>query len=137
MTTSPSRPLGVGLAALGLLTLAGCAVESAVADTPGTPAASGYADGTYTVEAGYQAPSGMERIEVVLTLADGTVTAVSVSGDAADREAAHYQSRFASAIAAEVVGRDISTLSVSRVAGASLTSDGFNAALDDIRSHAS
>jgi hypothetical protein len=59
-----------------------------------------------------------------------------VSADATDHEARQYQQAFASAISAEVVGKDISSLSVTRVAGASLTSNGFNSALDQIRSHA-
>ena len=139
MTSRTPRLLSAGLASLGLLTLAGCAVQSASAVSPGSDgsATNAYADGTYTVDAGYQAPSGSESITVELTIADDTVTAVTVTGDATDREASHYQRRFASAIPADVVGQDISGVSVSRVAGASLTSNGFNSALDEIRSKAS
>lgn len=148
MTTRPATPLALGFAALGMLSLAGCAVNSATAGTSngtGTnssnsssaPAGSVYADGTYTTEASYQAPSGMESITVQLTVADDAVTAVTVTGDATDREAREFQSRFASAISSEVVGADLSTLTVTRVAGSSLTSNGFNAAVDDIRSQAS
>ncbi|MEO5920080.1 MAG: hypothetical protein ABIQ01_02945 [Pseudolysinimonas sp.] len=144
MTSRSRRPLALGFAALGMLSLAGCAVQTAVAGTagdnstgaPDSAATSGYADGTYTVEAGYQAPSGDESIVVELTLVDDTVTAVTVSGDATDHEAREWQGRFASAISGEIVGKDISALSVSRVAGASLTANGFNSALDEIRSQA-
>jgi uncharacterized protein with FMN-binding domain len=148
MTTRPvPRILTVGFASLGLLALAGCAVESAVADTVDTTSSEtatetattddGYTDGTYSADATYQSPSGTHTISVELTIADDTVTAVEVSGDATEGEAGTHQQRFIAAISDEVVGQDISTLSVSRVAGASLTSDGFTAALDEIRSQAS
>jgi uncharacterized protein with FMN-binding domain len=129
-----------------LLALAGCAVDSANADTStdtsGTASASPdsssgtYADGTYTADASYQAPSGTETVTVELTITDDTVTAVTVSQDSSDREAREFQERFASGIAAQVVGKDVSSLSVSRVSGSSLTSGGFNAAVEEIRSQA-
>ena len=75
-------------------------------------------------------------ISVSLTLAADVVTAVTVVGDATDHEAQEFQGRFADGIAAEVVGRDIADLSVTRVSGASLTSGGFNTAVETIRSEA-
>jgi hypothetical protein len=146
MIAPRTRALTVGFAALGMLSLAGCADLTAAADDSATASgsdssatpdsSSSYADGTYTVEASYQAPSGVESIAVELTLAGDTVTAVSAAGDASDHEAREYQERFASAISAEVVGQDIANLSVTRVAGASLTSNGFNTALEEIRAEA-
>ena len=151
MTSRPATPLALGSAMLALLAVTGCAAGSATADTPSSGGATpqnssaaaspatdtDYADGTYTSEASYQAPSGIESITVQLTVADDTVTAVSATGDAVDHEAREFQSRFASAISSEVVGADLASLSVTRVAGSSLTSNGFNTALDDIRSQAS
>jgi uncharacterized protein with FMN-binding domain len=163
MTSHPTSPvrgttriaragLAAGVAGLGLLTLAGCAAGQiqaygAAPTTPDTSQSSGststggsasatYADGTYSTDAQYQAPSGMERVSVTITLQDGVVTDVTATGDATDREAAQFQDRFASGIASAVVGKDISGLSVTRVSGASLTSNGFNAALEQIRSEA-
>lgn len=144
MTPRAQPPLALGFAALGLLSLTGCAVGSATAgpstrtetSSPSAPD-SVFADGTYTSEASYQAPSGIESITVQLTVADDAVTAVTATGNAVDHEAREFQSRFEDAISSEVVGADLSTLSVTRVAGSSLTSNGFNAALDDIRSQAS
>ena len=150
MTSPRARAAFTGFAALGLLALAGCAVDTASADpTSGSGTSSGassgatsggsssaFTDGTYTVDAGYQAPSGTESITVELTIADDTVAAVTVTGHATDREAREFQERFTTAIADEIVGQDISSLSVTRVAGASLTSTGFNTALDEIRSQA-
>jgi hypothetical protein len=82
------------------------------------------------------APSGVETVTVTVTLADDTVTTVTTSVDAVDHEAREFQEKFAGGISAEVVGRDIAGLSVSRVSGSSLTSTGFNAALELIRSDA-
>ena len=146
MTSRPLTPLAVGFAAFGLLSLAGCAVDGATADpttaggettSPSSSAStSTYADGTYTSEGSYQAPSGIETVTVKLTIVDDVVTAVSTSSDATDHEAREFQTLFASGISSEVVGKDLEGLSVSRVAGSSLTSNGFNSALDEIRSQA-
>ena len=47
-----------------------------------------------------------------------------------------FQTQFAGGIAEEILGKDIDELSVSRVAGSSLTSSGFNDALEAIKAEA-
>lgn len=147
MTTSPrTHPLlgFVGLAGIGMLALAGCARASDAATDGGGSGASGgssdtsasYTDGTYTAEGSYVSPAGEESVKVELTLADDTVTAVTVTPEADDPQAKSFQEKFAGGIADVVVGKDIDTLDVSRVAGSSLTSGGFNAALETIKSDA-
>lgn len=129
-----SRALATGFAGLGLsVALAGCAAPDAGADAD---TSASYADGEYTAGGGYQAPSGAESVTVTVTLADDIVTAVEVAGDASDPQARGFQEAFAGGIAGEVVGRDIDTLSVSRVAGSSLTSSGFNQAIAAIKAEA-
>ena len=137
--------LAAGFAGLGLLALAGCAVPQAEAgeSTENSPSASAtpestsvYADGTYSAEAAYQAPSGIESVSVTITLVDDVVTEVTTSADAVDHEAREFQELFAAGISTEVVGKDIAGLSVSRVSGASLTGNGFNTAIEQIRSEA-
>jgi uncharacterized protein with FMN-binding domain len=165
MTSSPgsavprrSRSVRVGLAAgvagLGLLTLAGCALgdpdaevslsststpestpDSAATQTP-SPSAPAYADGTYTADGSYQAPSGIEAISVRITLVDDVVTEAVATPAATDPQARVFQRNFSAGISAEAVGRDIADLSVSRVSGSSLTSLGFNAAVEQIRAEA-
>jgi len=95
-----------------------------------------YTDGTYTAEGSYSSPGGTESIEVELTLADGVVTDVTVTGEATDAQAKRYQTEFSDGIAAEAVGVAIDELDVSRVAGSSLTSGGFNDAVDEIKADA-
>lgn len=133
----------VGIA--GMLVLAGCSgaadAEDASTDSTGNSGSGGassgdYADGTYTAEGSYQTPETVEQISVTLTLADGVVTDVEVTGDPQARETEQYQGQFIAGIADEVVGVAIDELNVSRVAGSSLTSGGFNAALEDIKDQA-
>lgn len=141
----------VGIA--GLLVLAGCATTPTDAggttdstsgtdsttgseSSSGADASSSYADGTYTAEGSYQTPESVERISVTLTLADGVVTDVEVTGDPQARETEQYQGAFIDGISEEVEGKALDDLNVSRVAGSSLTSGGFNAAVDDIKEQA-
>jgi uncharacterized protein with FMN-binding domain len=135
-----SRPAllgaGLGLAGLGLVgALAGCSAGGA--GTAGAGSDGGpYRDGTYTADGSYQAPSGTETITVTLTLKKDTVTAVRIGRHATDPNAIQYQTMFADGVSAIVVGKDIDELGVSRVAGSSLTSGGFRAAVEAIKKQA-
>jgi len=137
-----SRVGAAGALGLGVLALAGCAASPADGGSTGGDGSAGgdtsatYADGTYTASGSYTAPSGQEEVEVELTLEGDTVTAVTVTPTATDRQAAGFQQQFADGISAEVVGKDIDSLDVSRVAGSSLTSGGFNAAVEAIKAEA-
>jgi uncharacterized protein with FMN-binding domain len=95
-----------------------------------------YADGTYTAEGEYNSPGGTESISVELTLEGDTVTAVTVTPEATSGNAVRYQNDFADGISDVVVGENIDDLDVDRVAGSSLTSGGFNEALETIKSEA-
>jgi uncharacterized protein with FMN-binding domain len=159
MTTAPAprstRAALLSLAGLGLIgALAGCS-GNAVAEGNGTGTDSGsdtdsgsstdagagsgggtYADGTYEADGSYTSPGGQEDIGVSITLEDDVVTAVTVTPHATSGNAKQFQGQFAGAIAGEVVGQDIDSLDVSRVAGSSLTSGGFNDALETIKADA-
>ena len=135
----------------GLFVLAGCS-GTADAETPtdnastpstgsssessGGDATGTYTDGTYTAEGSYQTPETVEKISVTLTLADGIVTDVEVTGDPQAPESKQYQGQFIEGIADEVDGKAIDDLNVSRVAGSSLTSGGFNQAVAAIKEQA-
>ena len=135
----------------GLFVLAGCSGTADAGDssndTGSTPdagssestggdSAATYADGTYTAEGSYQTPETVEQISVTLTLADGVVTDVEVTGDPQAPETEQYQGQFIDGIADEVEGKSIDELNVSRVAGSSLTSGGFNDAVESIKEQA-
>ena len=143
-TTVPSfARKGAAVAGVaGLLVLAGCSGDAdAEGDAESDAADSGtttgeYTDGTYTAEGSYQTPETVETISVTLTLADGVVTEVEVTGDPQAPETEQFQGQFIDGIGEEVVGVAIDDIEVSRVAGSSLTSGGFNSAVADIREQA-
>ncbi|WP_248240472.1 FMN-binding protein [Microbacterium kunmingense] len=141
----PVRVGAAGVGVVGVLLLAGCSSGADAAGTEGagstgdagTGTSGGpYADGTYTAEGTYNTPESVEQISVTLTLRDDIVTDVEVTGDPQRPESERYQSQFIGGIADEVVGQNIDDLSVDRVAGSSLTSGGFNAAVEEIKAEA-
>ena len=149
MTTLTSKNAAVALAAFALLgTVAGC---SSAADTAsgtdtgtttetdtnsGTTTSGTYTDGTYDASASYQSPNGTESIDVEITLADNVITAVTVTGNGESPDSQRYQGEFENGIADVVVGKNIDEISDDKVAGSSLTSGGFNDAIEQIKSEA-
>ena len=153
-TTAVPRPVRVGTARLGvagIVTRAGCsggttaaaAPAPAASSAPSTSAAAGgsssagtYTDGTYEATGQYATPESVETVDVTLTLAGDTVTDVIVTGDPQAAESRRYQGEFIGGIKDEVVGKKLDEISVSKVAGSSLTSGGFMKAVDAIKSQA-
>jgi uncharacterized protein with FMN-binding domain len=134
----------------GLLVLAGCSSAadaetdkdtgtdstSTSTDSSSNSGTATYTAGTYTADGSYQTPETVESVSVTLTIADGVVKDVEVTGDPKAPETEEYQSKFISGIADEVVGVALDDLNVSRVSGSSLTSGGFNAAVESIKEQA-
>ena len=58
-----------------------------------------YADGTYTADGSYNAPSGTESITVEVTLADDKITEITVTPHATDPTAKGHQAEFVGGIA--------------------------------------
>lgn len=112
------------------------AAPTAAATSDAAAASSGYKDGSYTATGTYTSPGGSEHISVELTLANDVVTAVTVTPESTNPNGKKYQGEFAEGISAVVVGVDIDSLSVGKVAGSSLTSTGFNDAVSQIKSDA-
>ncbi|MGG6379501.1 FMN-binding protein [Paenarthrobacter sp. NEAU-H11] len=146
MRPSVRKSVYAGVAGLSLAgAVAGCAPSagsSTAATTPATgastTAAGGaeYKDGMYSADGTYVSPNGTETVGVQLTLAAGTVTDVQITQHPSNPNTRKFQGEFAGGIAAQVVGRNIDELNVSKVAGSSLTSGGFNKALEQIKSEA-
>ena len=82
-----------GVARLGSQggTLASVDAGASSSSSSGGDSTATYADGTYTAEGSYQTPETVEKISVTLTLADGVVTDVEVSGDPQAPESKQYQ----------------------------------------------
>jgi len=154
MRPSVRTSVFAGFAGLSLVgTVAGCAPSA----TPGTPAPAGaaadssspsgtssslassgsvYRDGTYSADGTYRSPQGQETVGVQLTLASGTVIAVKITEHPSNPNTRKFQGEFSGGIAAQVVGRNIDELKVEKVAGSSLTSGGFNEAVEKIKAEA-
>ena len=111
--------------------------EDTQTDSPATPAdtSATYKDGTYSEMGHYISPGGAESIDVTVTLENDIITSATVTGNASG-EAQEHQDDFIAGYKSSVVGKDIDTVSLSRVGGASLTTNGFNAALKLIKADA-
>lgn len=139
----------VGIAGMSLIgTVAGCAPSAqapaaqSAAATSSTPAAgasssaAGYKDGTYSADGNYVSPNGTETVGVELTLSGGTVSGVNITQHPSNPNTRKFQGEFAGGIKAQIVGKSLDELNVSKVAGSSLTSGGFNQAVEKIKSEA-
>ncbi|MCU1519876.1 MAG: hypothetical protein JWN19_261 [Arthrobacter sp.] len=131
--TLGSAAVGIAVAAaLASCTSTGTAGDQTPSNAP--PGESDYADGRYSADGQYGGlPSS---IGVTVTLVNDVVTDVSVVPHATDPTSLDLQNRFAAAVPAVIVGRDIDTIQVDRIAGSSATPDGFNAALERIKAEA-
>lgn len=113
--------------------------EDTTAETPAATSSTeavSYKDGTYTEKGRYVSPGGAESIDVTVTIANDIITAATVKGNASRGESKEHQADFIAGFKSSVVGKDIDAVSLSRVAGSSLTSNGFNAALKLIKADA-
>lgn len=152
MTPNQRRVLAAIAATSALATLSACGSddsdatsESTAATTPAeSPATSATAGdqsaegefraGDYEATGSYQSPDGQtQQVEVEVDLAaDGTITDLDVDGQAEGGNSEQYQKKFESGIDAQVVGKKITELDVGKVSGSSLTSGGFNDAIEQI-----
>lgn len=143
-----AKPLMTAVAATAVLTTAACggdstetdgttdSVESTDGGSEAAPATGGdYADGTYEATGTYSNPGGTSEVAVELTLEGNAVTDVTVT-PMASGTSRQFQDQFAGGIADEVVGVNIDDLDVGRVAGSSLTSGGFDEAVEQIKADA-
>lgn len=108
---------------------------SSSATSDGSSAAS-FKDGVYEATGEYSNPGGQSKVKVEVTLADGTISVVKVTPEATNGTSKGFQQKFASGIAPAAVGKKIDELDISKVSGSSLTSIGFNQAIDQIKADA-
>ncbi|MEJ7635054.1 hypothetical protein [Aeromicrobium sp.] len=110
--------------------------DSASADGGVSSESGSYEDGDYSGEGSYDNPGGNSSVSVELTLAGGEISDLTVTPEATNGTSKQYQTQFAGGITDQVVGKSIDDLDVSKIAGSSLTSQGFNQAIDDIKAEA-
>jgi uncharacterized protein with FMN-binding domain len=143
---SPTRT-AAALAGLSFtaLALGGCSAGASAdgaGSTDSSSASGGSAsgplkDGTYIARGDYTSPGGPSAVDVKVTLKDATVTAVTVTPKAENPTAQGYEGKFASGVGDKVIGKKLSELNVTKVSGSSLTSQGFDRAIEAIEKQAS
>ena len=143
MNTSFRKSVFVGIAGLSLAgSAAGCAPGQATGaqGTSAAPSAAAgsasYKDGTYSADGNYVSPNGTETVGVTVTLAGGTVSDVQITQHPSNPNTRKFQGEFAGGIQSQIVGKNLDEIKVSKVAGSSLTSGGFNQAVEKIKSEA-
>lgn len=110
--------------------------RAVVTDEKTTAGDVAYKDGIYATTGNYVSPGGPETIDVTLTVEGGTIVEASVVGNAVNPGSKKFQGMFVEGYREYVVGRELSGLSLPVVSGSSLTTKGFNDALEDIRAQA-
>lgn len=135
---SPAASAPASSAASGGPSSAATGEATTAAEAATTAAASGstYQDGTYTATGTYTSPGGTEEVTVTLTLTGEVITAATAEGRATKPPSSQYQAEFVDNFAALIVGKDVADVSLDKVAGSSLTSGGFNEAVETIKSQA-
>ena len=92
-----------------------------------------YKDGAYSATGSYVSPAGEESIVVDLTIKGDTVSDVTVTSQATRRESKEWQGKFISGVKAQIVGKKINEIALTKVSGSSLTPKGFMDALAKIK----
>ena len=88
---------------------------------------------TYETEVSYEVPENSESLKVRFTLKDDIITDVSADFSMSDGKSRRYQQNFKDSFEPLVIGQSIKNLSLSRVGGASLTTEAFNQAIQNIK----
>ncbi|MDQ6985081.1 MAG: calcium-binding protein [Candidatus Dojkabacteria bacterium] len=102
--------------------------DNTLGETPTTK----YKDGTYTSTGKYNSPAGSESITVTLSLENDKIESLNVKSNTKHSKSKIYEGLFIDGINYVVVGKNIDEADVSKVNGSSLTSGGFNQAINQI-----
>lgn len=95
-----------------------------------------YVDGIYSAVGSYSSPGGNEEVAVEIRLDGGQIREISLENGASHPTSSRFQDDFIESVVSLVSGVNIDEADVSDVAGSSLTGNGFNQALEAIRSQA-
>ncbi|MEI6533261.1 MAG: FMN-binding protein [Candidatus Roizmanbacteria bacterium] len=95
--------------------------------------ASAYKDGTYVVSGLYTAPSGPEDMSVSVILKSGKIESTDITPKATDKKSLRYQQVFSESYKSLVIGKSLDEVKLDAISGASLTTIGFNDAIDKIK----
>lgn len=132
------------LLAVGAMTLNGQSTKNTAETAPSTQVvsaspvtaaseASAEKTQTYEVTGEYTSPGGPETIGIKITLDGETITDSVVEVRAENPISNRKQTDFAAAHKELVVGKKISEITLDKVAGASLTTKGYNEAIEKLK----
>jgi len=113
--------------------------DSTTAITPTPSVASAllsYKDGEYTATGRYTSPGGTEEITVKLNLKDNIIETIEATPRSDNSTSQLHQTIFVNNFKSKVVGKRIDVVTLDKVSGSSLTSRGFNQAINDIKNQA-
>ncbi|MBP6881420.1 MAG: hypothetical protein KBC35_02235 [Candidatus Pacebacteria bacterium] len=95
-----------------------------------------YRNGTYSSQISFRTPEGTYSMDVTMTMNNDVITSTDIVFDSkAARDG--YTKRFNTSYQTYVIGKNLDTLNLSRIAGASLTTDAFKKAITEIKTQAS
>lgn len=114
----------------------GTSASQTAQETAGSTTASNYKDGTFSATGGYRSPGGQQSIKISLTVQDGKVTGSTAESGANDPTSRSFQEKFISGYKDLVVGKSLDEISLDKVSGSSLTPQGFDDALQQIKDQA-
>jgi uncharacterized protein with FMN-binding domain len=95
-----------------------------------------YKDGIYSSTSSFETPGDNADITVKVLLQNGVITDTETSVSSGSRESRYYASEFVNSYKSLVVGKSLADIRLSRVSGASLTTQGFNQAITLIQTQA-
>lgn len=111
-------------------------MRTASPSSPTTSSGSEFRDGEYVARGSFGTPDGPKSISIKVSLRQNLVrNATVLSGNEAS-SAKPYTTLFRNGFKPYVVGKDIAGLKLAKISGASLTTKGFNRAIQDIRAQA-
>jgi uncharacterized protein with FMN-binding domain len=88
--------------------------------------------GNYDTEVSYRVPSGEENIKVSITIDKDVISDIKVNLSKTDKQSLEYQTGFENSYKSLVLGKNIKEVNLSRVGGASLTTNAFMEAIKSI-----
>ncbi len=103
---------------------------------PGVKVTTKYVDGTYTKVGMYQSPGGADKVTVTVVVKDDVVQSLSLVNGGSNEGSVYNQNLFIEGVNSLVVGKKLEDVKVGKVNGASLTGEGFNKAIGEIRTAA-
>jgi hypothetical protein len=90
-------------------------------------------DKTFTSTVSYNVPeNGVQSMSVTVTLNENVITNISILQSKGAGKSRNYQNNFEASYKSLVLGKDIKSVSLSRVGGASSTTNAFNQAIKSI-----